>query len=71
MPRMVQYVNSYERTGHTINPQQVTGEAQGSHESVNKFVEHLNKGPPAASVSGVEHSEIEKKEGESGFHVKR
>lgn len=49
----------------------VTGEAQGTYETINKFVGHLNKGPPAASVTGVEHSEIENKEGEAGFKVKR
>ena len=48
----------------------VTGEAQGSHESVNKLLGHLNKGPPAATVSSVDHSEIETKEGKTGFHVK-
>ncbi|KAF2205056.1 Acylphosphatase [Delitschia confertaspora ATCC 74209] len=60
-------------TGHVQNTPDgsVTGEAQGSHDAIDKFVQHLNKGPPAASVSNVEHSEIDAKEGESGFHVNR
>jgi acylphosphatase len=49
---------------------QVQGEAQGSDDAIKEFVQHLNKGPSAASVSGVEHSEISTKSGESGFDVK-
>ncbi|KAF2819531.1 Acylphosphatase [Ophiobolus disseminans] len=47
----------------------VQGEAQGSDDAIKQFVQHLNKGPSAASVSGVEHSEISTKSGESGFNV--
>jgi len=48
---------------------QVQGEAQGSDDAIKQFVQHLNKGPPAASVSGVKHDEISTKSGESGFDV--
>ena len=46
---------------------QVTGEAQGEQSALNQFVQHLNKGPPAAKVSTVDHSDITTKEGEKGF----
>ncbi|OCL04456.1 hypothetical protein AOQ84DRAFT_249467, partial [Glonium stellatum] len=45
----------------------VTGEAQGSDQALKEFVQHLNKGPPAANVTGVEHSKIDVKQGESRF----
>jgi len=47
----------------------VQGEAQGSDDAIKEFVQHLNKGPSAASVSGVEQSEISTKSGESDFNV--
>jgi len=47
---------------------QVTGEAQGEQSALNQFVQHLNKGPSAARVSTVDHSDIATKEGEKGFH---
>lgn len=49
---------------------QVRGEAQGSEDRIKEFIQHLNNGPPAASVSGVEHNDISSKGGESGFNVK-
>ncbi|KAK3724488.1 hypothetical protein LTR37_001112 [Vermiconidia calcicola] len=45
----------------------VTGEAQGDQGSLDKFVQHLNKGPGPADVNQVEQKEIGTKEGESGF----
>jgi acylphosphatase len=48
---------------------QVRGEAQGSDDAIKEFVQHLKKGPSAASVSGVVQSEISAKSGESGFNV--
>jgi acylphosphatase len=48
---------------------QVQGEAQGTADQLKEFVQHLNKGPSAASVSGVEHNDISSKSGESGFNV--
>ncbi|KAI0587232.1 Acylphosphatase [Pyrenophora tritici-repentis] len=48
---------------------QVQGEAQGSEDKINEFVQHLNKGPPAASVSKVDQSDISAKSGESSFNV--
>lgn len=47
----------------------VQGEAQGSEDAIEKFVQHLHKGPSAASVSRVEQSDISTKSGESGFKV--
>jgi acylphosphatase len=47
---------------------QVTGEAQGEQSALSQFVQHLNKGPPAARVSTVDHSDIATKEGEKGFN---
>ena len=48
---------------------QVQGEAQGSADQLKEFVQHLSKGPSAASVSGVEHNNISSKSGESSFNV--
>lgn len=48
---------------------QVQGEAQGTADQLKEFVQHLNKGPSAASVSGVEHNDISSKSGENGFNV--
>ncbi|KAK8206574.1 hypothetical protein M8818_004407 [Zalaria obscura] len=42
----------------------VTGEAQGDSSALAKFVQHLNKGPSAASVSKVDTKEIPTKEAE-------
>jgi hypothetical protein len=50
---------------------QVQGEAQGSADALKNFVQQLNKGPSAASVSGVEQSDISTKYGESDFSVSR
>ncbi|KAF1848199.1 Acylphosphatase [Cucurbitaria berberidis CBS 394.84] len=47
----------------------VQGEAQGGEDAIKDFVQHLNKGPSAASVNGVEQSDISTKSGESGFNV--
>jgi acylphosphatase len=49
---------------------QVKGEAQGSEDALKEFVNHLNKGPPAASVTGVEHEDISTKNEETGFTVR-
>ena len=56
--------------GRKTDSSQVQGEAQGSHEAIKGFVQHLNKGPPAANVTGVEHSDVSTQSGESGFNVK-
>lgn len=45
----------------------VIGEAQGSSSNLDKFVQHLNLGPRAAKVSGVEVKDVEMKEGERAF----
>ena len=47
----------------------VQGEAQGSDDAIKQFVQHLNKGPSASSVSGVEQSDVSTKSGESDFRV--
>ena len=56
-------------TGYVQNARDgsVVGEAQGPEEDLNKLVGHLNKGPPAASVDGVEQKDISTKSGETGF----
>ncbi|KAF2495566.1 Acylphosphatase [Lophium mytilinum] len=48
----------------------VKGEAQGSETVLEEFVQHLNKGPRAARVTGVEQSDMEARQGERGFSVK-
>lgn len=45
----------------------MTGEAQGDSSALDKFVQHLNKGPSAAKVSKVDTKEISTKQGESDF----
>ena len=50
-----------------LTVRQVVGEAQGDESALNKFVQHLNMGPSAASVNKVEKSNIDTKEGESNF----
>jgi acylphosphatase len=62
----VPVLGSYLATAHT---KQVQGEAQGSEDKIKEFVQHLNKGPSAASVSKVDHSDISTKDGESSFNV--
>ena len=52
-----------------VDSMQVQGEAQGSADQLKEFVQHLNKGPSAASVSGVEHNDISSKSGENSFNV--
>ena len=59
----------YHRRNST-NTAQVQGEAQGSDDAIKQFVQQLNKGPSASSVSGVEQSDISTKSGESGFNVR-
>ncbi len=53
----------------TAHSKQVQGEAQGSEDKIKEFVQHLHKGPSAASVSKVDHSDLSTKDGESGFNV--
>lgn len=54
-----------------LNPDllKVQGEAQGTNDQLKEFIQHLNKGPSAASVSGVEHNDISSQSGESSFNV--
>jgi acylphosphatase len=47
----------------------VKGEVQGTGEQLKEFIQHINKGPKHANVTGIEHSDIETKQGESGFNV--
>ena len=56
-------------TGYAKNTDEgtVVGEAQGQSRDVEKFVEHLKKGPSASKVAQVEQKEIATKSGESGF----
>ncbi|KAH8724392.1 Acylphosphatase-domain-containing protein [Phaeosphaeriaceae sp. PMI808] len=48
----------------------VQGEAQGSDDAIKQFVDHLNKGPSAASVSAVDHFDISTKLGRSMVEMK-
>ncbi|KAL6707873.1 hypothetical protein ACN47E_003773 [Coniothyrium glycines] len=48
----------------------VQGEAQGSADAIQEFLQCLAKGPSAASVSSLEQSEMSTKLGESAFHVR-
>ncbi|EON63754.1 hypothetical protein W97_02982 [Coniosporium apollinis CBS 100218] len=65
----VKQANKVGVTGYVKNASDgsVQGEAQGEESSLKQFVEHLNKGPSAADVNKVETSDIEPKQGESGF----
>ncbi|KAL8889560.1 MAG: hypothetical protein Q9205_002433 [Flavoplaca limonia] len=45
----------------------VEGEAQGDDEAIQKLLKVLESGPPAASVTKVEKSEVDTKEGESSY----
>ncbi|KAL8771859.1 MAG: hypothetical protein Q9209_002797 [Squamulea sp. 1 TL-2023] len=64
--------SSYGLTGWVKNTSsgQVEGEAQGDDEAIQKLLKVLESGPPAATVSEVEKSEVEPKEGESSFDTK-
>ncbi|TID22061.1 hypothetical protein E6O75_ATG10855 [Venturia nashicola] len=68
----VKQAKSIGVTGYVQNASDgtVKGEAQGSEDALKEFVSHLNKGPPAASVTGVEHGNVESKDGETGFVVR-
>lgn len=61
---------SKQNNGSTNFSVQVKGEAQGSDDALKEFVSHLNKGPPAAIVTGVEHENVDTKDGEIGFAVR-
>ncbi|KAL8690356.1 MAG: hypothetical protein Q9218_004179 [Villophora microphyllina] len=64
--------SSFGLTGFVSNnsSDQVEGEAQGDNESIQKLLKVLESGPPAASVTKVDTSEIDTKEGESSFTTK-
>ncbi|TKA77533.1 Alternative oxidase, mitochondrial [Friedmanniomyces simplex] len=57
------------RRGHARNCDDgtVQGEAQGDASSIDKFLQHLNKGPGPAQVNKVDSQEISTKDGERGF----
>ncbi|KAL8971340.1 MAG: hypothetical protein Q9197_003327 [Variospora fuerteventurae] len=48
----------------------VEGEAQGDEESIQKLLKVLESGPPASSVTKVEKSDMDVKEGESSYTTK-
>ncbi|KAI6864321.1 hypothetical protein KC318_g16379 [Hortaea werneckii] len=56
-------------TGYAKNASNgtVVGEAQGTSDSVKQFVDSLYKAPSPAMVSKVESSDMQTKEGDSGF----
>ncbi|PSN64747.1 Acylphosphatase [Corynespora cassiicola Philippines] len=68
----VKQAKSIGVTGYVTNASDgtVQGEAQGSDDAIKEFVQYLHQGPSAARVSGVEHSDMSTKSGESGFGVK-
>jgi acylphosphatase len=47
----------------------VSGEAQGSADSIKSYLKELNNGPSAAHVVKVDKEEIGVKDGESSFRV--
>ncbi|PGH06456.1 hypothetical protein AJ79_06546 [Helicocarpus griseus UAMH5409] len=59
--------NNYGLTGW----KQVQGEAQGEEAFLTKLLKDLSQGPRHAHVVKVEKSDIDVKEGESSFVVKR
>lgn len=59
-----------ERRSRILTPSQVEGEAQGDDEGIQKLLKVLESGPPAASVTKVDKSEIDVKEGESSYMTK-
>ena len=61
--------NKLDITGYAKNTDEgtVVGEAQGSASSLDKFVQHLHRGPSASTVTKVEQKEIDTKKGDSGF----
>jgi acylphosphatase len=65
----VKQAKSLGLTGYVENANDgsVVGEAQGSENDLKKLVNHLNKGPSAASVDDVEQKDISTKSGETGF----
>ncbi|KAI4288710.1 MAG: hypothetical protein L6R35_002031 [Caloplaca aegaea] len=64
--------SSYGLTGWVKNVSggKVEGEAQGDEESIQKLLKVLESGPSAASVTKVEKSDIDVKEGESSYTTK-
>lgn len=53
-----------------LTTDQVEGEAQGDDEAIQKLLKTLESGPPAASVTKVDTSDIDVKDGESSFSTK-
>jgi len=47
----------------------VSGEAQGSESTIRDFLKLINEGPSHASVSNVEQTDIETKDGEEKFRA--
>ncbi|KAI4247451.1 MAG: hypothetical protein L6R40_001399 [Gallowayella cf. fulva] len=64
--------SSYGLTGWVKNTSggQVEGEAQGDDEAIQKLLKVLESGPPSASVTKVEKSEVDPKDGESSYVTK-
>ena len=46
---------------------EVGGEAQADNDAIKKFLKALEQGPSMAEVNGVEKSDMDTKDGESGF----
>ncbi|KAI7427980.1 Alternative oxidase, partial [Hortaea werneckii] len=65
----VSKAKDFDITGYAKNASNgtVVGEAQGTSDSVKQFVDSLYKAPSPAKVSKVESSDMQTKEGDSGF----
>ena len=48
---------------------QVEGEAQGSEDSIKKFIKDIDEGPSAAKVMKLDTNDIPTKDGESSFKL--
>ncbi|KAL8961695.1 MAG: hypothetical protein Q9193_001791 [Seirophora villosa] len=61
--------SSYGLTGWVKNVAggKVEGEAQGDEEGIQKLLQVLDSGPSAATVTKVETSDIDLKDGESSY----
>jgi acylphosphatase len=49
----------------------VEGEAQGSEDSLKKFLADIDRGPPSAHVVKLEKSEKDTDDGETSFKVEK
>ena len=60
----------FRKSNDLLTQNQVEGEAQGDEDSVQKLLQDLNRGPSAAQVDKIEHSEVDTQADEKSFDVK-